>query len=183
MNKTNNQRRLLALDLRPRSYGYAVLEGPDRLLDWGVRSFRNGVNAVQAPMRKKLANLLDELAPSVVVAKDLSKRRGITGRKLRKITEVLRREAGKRAIPVRFLNARALQAAFGSGNRLTKHAIASALAQRFPELSWRLPPKRKPWQSEDYRISIFDAAALGVAYFARRAKQTSAVLDSDPAPP
>ena len=28
-----------------------------------------------------------------------------------------------------------------------------------------LPPKRKFYESEDYRMSIFDAAALGVAYF------------------
>jgi hypothetical protein len=148
-----------------------------------VRSFRNGVNAVQVPMQKKLASLLAELAPSVVVAKDLSKRRGIAGRKLRAVTEVVRREATKRAIPVRFANARALEAAFGTENRLTKHGIASTLAQRFPELVWRLPPKRKPWQSEDYRTSIFDAAALGVAYFARRTKQASAVSAGDPSPP
>ena len=32
----------------------------------------------------------------------------------------------------------------------------------------RMPPKRKIWQSEDYRTRIFDAAALGVAYFTRR---------------
>lgn len=171
------------MDLRLRSYGYVVFEGPDRLLDWGVRSFRSGVNAVQVPMRKKFAKLLDEFSPSDVVAKDLSERQGITGRKLRKITEVVRREATKRAIPLRFLKPGALEAAFGGEDRLTKYAVASALAQRFPELSWRLPPKRKPWQSEDYRTSIFDAAALGAAYFARLAKHARAVPASDPAPP
>jgi len=31
-----------------------------------------------------------------------------------------------------------------------------------------MPPKRKCWQSEDYRMGIFDAAAVGVAYFVRR---------------
>jgi len=30
--------RVLALDLHPRRFGYVVLEGPERLLDWGVRS-------------------------------------------------------------------------------------------------------------------------------------------------
>jgi len=32
-----------------------------------------------------------------------------------------------------------------------------------------LPPKRRPWQSEDYRMTIFDAAAVGIAYFAEKA--------------
>ena len=40
--------------------------------------------------------------------------------------------------------------------------------QQFPALASRLPPRRKCWQSEDYRMGIFDAAAVGVAYFVRR---------------
>jgi hypothetical protein len=49
------------------------------------------------------------------------------------------------------------------------------LAQRFPELAAKLPPKRKIWQSEDYRMSIFDAASLGVAYFAAATSQAESV--------
>jgi hypothetical protein len=48
-----------------------------------------------------------------------------------------------------------------------KYEIACAVAERLPELAPRLAPKRRIWQSEDYRMSIFDAAALGVAYFSR----------------
>jgi hypothetical protein len=44
------------------------------------------------------------------------------------------------------------------------------LAKQFPKLASRLPPKRKIWQSEDYRMGIFDAAAVGVAYFVRHPK-------------
>jgi hypothetical protein len=43
----------------------------------------------------------------------------------------------------------------------TKHALAEILAKRFPEeLGLQLPPKRKPWMSEDSRMGIFDAVAL-----------------------
>jgi hypothetical protein len=36
---------------------------------------------------------------------------------------------------------------------------------QFPdELSTRLPPKRKPWKSEDSRMDIFDAVALAVVF-------------------
>jgi len=49
-----------------------------------------------------------------------------------------------------------------------KYEIACAVAERLPELASKLPPKRKIWQSEDYRMSIFDATAVGVAYFTRR---------------
>lgn len=43
-----------------------------------------------------------------------------------------------------------------------KHDIAVAIADRFPELAPRLPRVRKPWMSEDYRMSIFDAVGLAL---------------------
>ena len=43
--------------------------------------------------------------------------------------------------------------------------MAELLAKKFPdELASRLPPKRKPWKSEDSRMDIFDAVALAVAF-------------------
>ena len=48
--------------------------------------------------------------------------------------------------------------------KLTKHQRAQAVIERFPVLAQKLPPKRKPWESEDYRMSMFAAAALAVAY-------------------
>jgi len=66
------------------------------------------------------------------------------------------------------------------GFERNKYEVASALALQFPDLASRLPPRRKCWQSEDYRMGIFDAAALGVAYFARRRMQlpTASAEDS-----
>jgi len=36
----------------------------------------------------------------------------------------------------------------------TKHQIAHAIANQFPELAPHVPPHRKCWMSEDYRMSI-----------------------------
>ena len=46
-----------------------------------------------------------------------------------------------------------------------KYEIAIAIAKRFPELAPRLPRLRKPWMSEDDRMSIFDAIGLAAAFF------------------
>jgi hypothetical protein len=52
------------------------------------------------------------------------------------------------------------QAFFPDGDG-TKHGIAEIVAKRFPEeLGFRLPPKRRAWESEDSRMAIFDAVAL-----------------------
>jgi hypothetical protein len=165
MTISKNEKRILALDVRPRSFGYAVFEGPERLLDWGAKSFRSGVNAVQVPRAKKLEALLEEFLPSVAVLRKPGLRS-----KRKKFVEGVRGKADGYGIPVRFLSAREIQKAFDGQTRRGKYEIASAVAHRFRELAWILPPKRKCWQSEDYRMSIFDAVALGVAYFTRQTK-------------
>ena len=43
--------------------------------------------------------------------------------------------------------------------------MAEILAKRLPEeLGFRLPPKRRAWMSEDYRMDIFDAVALALMF-------------------
>ena len=59
--------RVLALDVHPLSLGFTAFEGHDHLIDWGVRSFRRGVNAVKVPMREKLALLINEYQPGIII--------------------------------------------------------------------------------------------------------------------
>src|SRR5437879_2155235 len=147
MNNAANQKRVLALDVRPRSFGYVVFEGPTLLLDWGVQSFRHGRNAVRIPLGTKIAALLEDFQPSVVVAKEPPSRKKVNRARTRKVLEVVRHKASLRGIRARVLRRRAASKLFGGEERLTKHQIATALAERFAELAPILPPKRKPWQS------------------------------------
>jgi hypothetical protein len=161
VNARPNRQRVLAFDVRSRSFAFAIFEGPNELLDYGVRSFRRGSNAVQLTPRERLAALFDEFNPAVVVRRASPPRRSKW--KLR-IDDALLQESRERRIPVRFVPRHAAKKAF-LGHNSNKHEIATVLAQWFPALAAKLPPKRKCWQSEDYRMSIFDAAALGLTYF------------------
>ncbi len=67
MTTLHDQKRIIALDVRPRSFGFAVFEGPNELLDFGARSFRKGVNAVLVPPEEKLAALFNDFDPTAVV--------------------------------------------------------------------------------------------------------------------
>jgi len=157
-----NEKRILAIDLRSRSFGFAVFEGPKRLLDWGVKSFRQGVNGPKIPASLKFAALMDQFSPSTIVVRTGS----VESRKKSAMRQVLVIEAEKCHIPVRLLTRRTVKNVFVGANR-NKYTIAAAVVEQLPELASRLPNKRKIWKSEDYRMSIFDAAALGVAYFRR----------------
>lgn len=156
--------RVLALDVRASRFAFAACEGDRKLLDWGVRSFRKGVNAVTGPVNQKCGALMDYFAPSVIVVK---RRDGDTNERRRAMYEAVLLEAAKRRIPVRLLSRKTVNQVFAGSNR-NKYAVAQAVAKRFPELAPRLPPPPKIWKSEDYRLSIFDAAALAVAYLTPR---------------
>jgi len=155
-----NEKRILAIDLRSRSFGFAVFEGPTRLLDWGVKSFRQGVNAVKIRPSVKFTELMEEFSPSTVVVR----KEFVESKKKAGMWNALMKQAENHRIPIRLLTRRAVRSAFVGSNR-NKYAVAAALAKQLPELAPRLPGVRKIWKSEDYRMSIFDAAALGVAYF------------------
>jgi hypothetical protein len=163
MTDQSNEKRVLALDVHPQSFGFVVFEGPNQILSWGIRSFRPGVNAVKTPAGEKLFTVLDKFTPSAIVIRERE-----TARKTKKskMLGTIERQALSRKIAVTFMSRTDVNRAF-VGFDSNKYEVASALAKQFPALASRLPPKRKIWQSEDYRMGIFDAAAVGVAYFTR----------------
>jgi hypothetical protein len=74
---------------------------------------------------------------------------------------------------VRGVSRSAVQKAFSEWGGRTKQQIAMTIANQLPQLASRLPPLRQPWMSEDYRMSIFDAVALGLTYFHLLHRRTS----------
>jgi hypothetical protein len=158
-------RRILAIALRSRRFAFAVFEGPDRLLDWGMVFYPLNSGAQRAAASKRIASLFTQFVPSEVV---VGKARLLNTRKdsgVRPILRSLRREASSRLIPVCFMKKPELEEVFCRFHIKSKHEISSMLAQVFPELIWELPPKRKIWESERPRMAMFDAIALGFAYW------------------
>ena len=150
---------VLAIDPSTRGFGFAVLEGPERLVDWGVKETKTDKNR----MTLKLATDLIELyQPSVIVVEDYEGKGSRRCRRVRELIEDISKLAAKRKIKVKSFSRLKVKQAFFESGTLNKYEIASAIAKRFPELAPRLPRFRKPWMSEDYRMSIFDAVALGL---------------------
>ena len=160
-------RRILAIALRSRRFAFAVFEGPDRLLDWGMVFYPLNNRAQRAAASKRVASLLTQFAPREIV---LGKARLLDTRKesgVRPILRSFRCEASSRLIPIHFMKRQEVKEVFSHFHIKSKHEIASMLAQAFPELLWELPPKRKIWESERPRMAMFDAIALGFAYLQR----------------
>lgn len=157
-----NDKRVLAIDPSTRGFGFAVLEGPDRLIDWGVKETKKNKNARSL---KLIEDLIDRYLPSVIVVEDY---RGKGSRRCHRIQELINdisKLASKRQIKVRSFSRAKVKQTFSESGASNKQEIATAVARRFPELAPRLPRFRKPWMSEDYRMSIFDAVSFGLTFF------------------
>ncbi len=157
-----NHKRVLALDLRPRSFGFVIFEGPDQLLDWGIKVFRDPAGR-EIPAGKRLAPLLAEFQPSVVLLKSSVREKLRHKLHLEDVLDTVQR-TGEGRIAVRLISPELIRRMFPRTVH-SKDDLAERVATRFPDLAWKLPPRRKVWQREHYRMSIFDAAALALAYY------------------
>ena len=166
--------RILAVDARRSRFGYALFEGPTRLLDWGASEIPAGNADRTAIMMaiKRVQPLLKLGHPEVVVVK--RSRRGNSGSATATapIVKALLREATEHQIRVCRMSRKEILHAFRIFRGSTKDEIAIVLARIFPELLTRLPPKKKAWQSERHSMIVFDAIATGFAYWQQNGDQS-----------
>lgn len=150
-------RRVLSLDPSAAGFGFAVVEGGHRLIDWGVARIwsRNDQEFLA-----RVEAMIDRYRPALVVLEDrsASRRRSRTLRRLRLVAS----HCQTRELPVAFVTRRAVQETFAESGR-TKHDIAKAIADEYPELAGRLPAERKLWSPEDQQMNIFDAISFVAA--------------------
>ena len=164
--KRTPRNRILSLDVRSRRVGYAAFE-PPHLIDFGVARFKSEKVATL-----RLASLLLRIRPATLVLRKISasSSRHCPGTIANQ--HLARTLARRSSITVAFVSERHLQAHFDGKEMRTRYAVAEFLSRTYPELEWRLPHPRKPWETEYRNMSIFDAAALGVAYL-----ESDAVVD------
>lgn len=148
------QTRILALDVHPRSFGYVVMKSPDKLLHWGVRrSYQKTKSHPEVLGGGRLRPLLKFWKPDAVVTR--------VGDRRNKDVQSLLRHMKKEAGATSFLAISGTRDYYlGRG----KYQRAVEMASRFPEIGWKLPPKRKLGDSEHYLVSMFEALAIAVQY-------------------
>ena len=161
MNKRIPQnQRILAIAPSTRGFGFAVLEGRDTLVDWGIKSVKGDKNS---QCLAKVRELIGDYPPDVIVLEDTSAKDSRRGPRIRALTKEIIALALSSKVKVELLTQKQIRKNFFTDGKGTKDALAEIVAQRFSEeLGDRLPPKRRPWMSEDYRMNIFDAVALAL---------------------
>jgi len=166
-----NPKRVLAIDPTSRGFGFFVLESPTSPVDWGVKVIRQ---KKEAKALETVSGLINHYRPEIIVIEDY---RG--SRRCERIQGFLNgvgRLAKTEGLKCRRIAVSYVKRIFRTFNATTKHEIAHVVAQQLPEIAPRLPRYRKPWMSEDYRMAIFDAAALALTYFYSRPSWSRDIL-------
>ena len=154
--------RVLALCVRARWVAHALFDSSAQLLDFGASRFRSARSA-----ETRFLFLVDVLHPTIVVFRKISSESGRDRPKTRKLAHAMRRACHRLSLQVALLSREHVRNCFKMRGARTKHEIASVLAQEFPVLAWKLPPRRRNYDHEHWNMPIFDAVALGLTYFSR----------------
>jgi Holliday junction resolvasome RuvABC endonuclease subunit len=154
--------RVIAIDPGGSRFGFAVLEGENRLIDWGLRKTRRRKKANGI---RRVIELLERYQPDALVVEDVSSKHAGRSPRIRRLVKAVVALGAERRIPTYSFPRSQIRAVFLQSGAFTKEEIAAAVAKRFPALDVRLPPKRRPWMSEDARIYLFEAAALALTFF------------------
>ncbi len=164
MNRTSRQLviRTLALDLHPRSFGYAVFQNAE-LLDWGLRKWPSRQLKTAG---RKIRRLFDLWQPMRLLIREGAPRREY---------EMAQAVARNEKMPVVNVRRAVVQDAFRSSNRLSRFDIAELISERYPELHPRLPTKRKLTENEPFQLRMFNAAAVGMAFRSMSHRQANEV--------
>src|SRR5215208_60683 len=125
--------RIFALDPTTKGFGYAVLETPFRLVDWGLAHV-SGEKESGAVSRFEA--LLDQYRPDVVVLEDSAAPGSRRRPRVQKLLAKLQETARERGIAVHAVSRLAVIECFSSPDkRATKFSITEHLAETFPELA------------------------------------------------
>lgn len=140
-------------------FGYVVAEGPFQLIESGVFATLKR-DRTDASVRK-LLGLIKRIGPGELVIEAYDRRKP----PVRAIATALVNVAADRGLFVEAHPREAVQRAFEAVGAQTREDIAAVLARHFPALALRLPNRRRPWDGEDKRLAIFNAAAVVIAHY------------------
>ena len=115
--------RVLAIDPSTRGFGFAVLEGPNRLIDWGVKETKTDK---KRRTLKLIHDLIDQYQPNVIVVEDYAGKGSRRSRRIQGLINDISKLASKRKIRVRSFSRIKVKQVFSESGASNKQDIAHA---------------------------------------------------------
>ena len=156
--KNQKREKVLAVQLTYRGFGFTVFEDQNTILDWGHASVDSHDPEI---FKKRLIAFIEYDQIKTVLSYSGYKRPVQIQKNIASLEQICKSQAVK----CKIISKEEVHSLFESLGSHTKYQRARLIASYIPDLAHKLPPPRKPWMSEDLRMSIFDSACLALTYF------------------
>jgi Holliday junction resolvasome RuvABC endonuclease subunit len=137
--------------------------------NWGIAATKANRSAWSM---SRFGKLLDLYRPAVVVLEKNPESANKNLDRVQLLAKTMGGVASGRDIALHVYKRTEIARAITANESAKRGDVARAVALLFPILRDRLPSPRKPWQTEDNRRSLFDAAAIGVAHYKLTGRET-----------
>jgi hypothetical protein len=166
MNHTRRFLLALSVHLNTRGFAFVLFESPLAPFDWGTPEIRG--DRKHERCLKKITSIIDQYEPEGLVLQDMSEVGTRRTQRIVNLNAAIITLAKSREMPV-FVYSREIvrETFFQQHGVMTKQDIAEIIAKSIPAFERYLPSPRKPWQSEDSRMGLFDAAGMGLVFYQR----------------
>src|SRR6266851_653660 len=123
------QKRVLAIDPTHRGFGYVIFEGPDFLIDWGVRHVEGHKNKASIAAA---GELITRYHPRIMVLEDVAAKGCRRRKRVRELIQVLDRYGRERGLTVRKIAQSRVKRTFLPLGIRNKNQMARFIAAQFP---------------------------------------------------
>lgn len=158
-----NEPLVLAISPSPRGFAFVLFCNRTEPIDWGVKNIPG--SRKNARCLGEIRKLLTCYRPETVVLEASTGRDAKRGPRIRALLGLIVQLAKREHAVVKRYTRAEVRRTFETVNAFTRPEIARAIATIIPAFTPKLPPLRKIWMSEDPKQSLFDAAALGLAFY------------------
>lgn len=146
---------VLAVHPNTRGFGWAAFTGPFSPHDWGTVGAR-GTGKNETCLRK-VEKLLDQLSPAVLVLEAFEGEGAARQPRLVRLGRALVALAVSRGIEVAVYPFKEVRRCFETVGAKTRTEIAEAVGRMISAFAHLVPPRRKAWEAEHWRLSVFCA--------------------------
>ena len=159
----------MTLAIHPSSKGFSwiVFSNPLTIEEYGTVGTR-ALNK-NAKCLRRIERLFARIQPETVVLEAFEPQQSGRATRITKLGRAITSYAIAERIDVAILPIKDVRQQFVHLGATTRQDIAEAVARLFPQLTEHLPKRRRAWQSEPWRLSLFCAAALALTLYQRGA--------------
>jgi hypothetical protein len=157
-------KRILALHATSRGFAFCLFDGPGQLIDWGIKHVRRGDKNKES--LAAIEHLIVRYDPHAIVIEDVTEAGSRRVSRVRQLYRDIEKLADRANLECYAYSWQMVFSVFKDGKPKTRHDLAQMIVVILPDISKRLPPKRKAWLPMDPRQALFDAASLGITCYA-----------------